>query len=88
MLAEDDPTFPNWDQDATAEEDVYRSQNAARVAVELLDAAAVIADRFAAVTGDQWDRSGTRSDGSRFTVESFARYVIHDPIHHLFDVGA
>ena len=88
MLTQDDPTFPNWDQDATAEEDAYRSQNAARVAVELLDAAAVIADRFAAVSGDQWERPGTRSDGSHFTVESFARYVIHDPIHHLADVGA
>jgi hypothetical protein len=29
-----------------------------------------------------------RSDGSRFTVESLARYSIHDPVHHLADVGA
>jgi hypothetical protein len=29
-------------------------------------------------------RTGTRT---HFTVESFARYMIHDPIHHLHDVG-
>jgi hypothetical protein len=88
MLAEDDPTFPNWDQDVTAEEDADRSQNAARVAVELLEAAAQFADRYDTVTGEQWSRPGLRSDGSPFTVESFARYAIHDPVHHLYDVGA
>jgi hypothetical protein len=38
------------------------------------------------VSGDQWRRPGNRGDGSRFTVESFARYFIHDPVHHLYDV--
>jgi DinB superfamily len=88
MLAEDDPTFPNWDQDATAAEDDYAAQDPGRVAVEIHEAAARIADRYEAVSGEQWARPGTRSDGSRFTVESFARYVIHDPVHHIYDVGA
>ncbi len=35
---------------------------------------------------DQWARTGVRSDGAEFTVDSFARYFIHDPIHHLDDV--
>jgi hypothetical protein len=38
------------------------------------------------VTGDQWQRTGNRSDGARFTVETFARYFAHDPVHHLYDV--
>jgi hypothetical protein len=38
------------------------------------------------VTEDQYQRSGRRSDGARFTVETFARYFIHDPVHHLHDV--
>jgi hypothetical protein len=38
------------------------------------------------VTEDQWQRPGRRSDGARFTVETFARYFIHDPVHHLYDV--
>ena len=88
MLAEVNPTFANWDQDETAEADAYRSQNPAQVAVELLEAASLLAVRFDGVAGAQWSRPGLRSDGSPFTVESFARYIIHDPVHHLFDVGA
>ncbi len=86
MLAEDDPTFENWDQDATAESEAYGAQDPARVAVELDEAALRLAHRFDDVAGDQWGRLGRRSDGARFTVESFACYMIHDPIHHLYDV--
>ena len=86
MLAEVDPLFANWDQDQTAVEDRYGEQDPATVAAELADAGAVIADRFAGVTGDQWDRTGSRDDGSRFTVTTFARYLLHDGIHHVYDV--
>ena len=88
MLGRDDPTFPDWDQDATAVDDEYGLQDPAVVAVDLVDAAERLASRFDVVAPDQWDRTGTRSDGSRFTVESLARYMIHDPVHHLHDVGA
>lgn len=87
MLTEDDPLFANWDQDATAVEQRYGEQEPARVAKELRAAAATLAERFDAVTGDQWQRPGRRSDGAHFTVESFARYLVHDPVHHLHDVG-
>jgi hypothetical protein len=86
MLTQDGPAYPNWDQDATAVEDRYGEQDPATVAEELVAAANVLADRFAEVTGDQWQRTGTRSDGARFTVDTFARYFIHDPVHHLHDV--
>jgi hypothetical protein len=85
MLVEDDPLYANWDQDATAVAERYGEQDPVRVAGELRDAAAVLADRFATVTGDEWQRTGNRSDGARFTVETFARYFVHDPIHHLYD---
>lgn len=88
MLTEDDPTFANWDQDATAVEDRYNEQDPARVEADLEEAARQLADRVDTVTGAAWDRRGSRSDGARFTVESFARYLIHDPVHHLADVGA
>ena len=87
MLDQDDPTYPNWDQDATAVEDRYAEQDPAVVSTELADAGNALADAFAAVTGDQWSRTGTRSDGARFTVDTFARYLVHDPIHHLWDVS-
>lgn len=86
MLEEDDPSYPNWDQDATAVAERYGAQDPLEVAVELRETAEGLARRFDQVAGDQWDRTGNRSDGARFTVESFARYLIHDPIHHLFDV--
>lgn len=86
MLTQDDPLFPNWDQDETAVADRYAEQDPATVARELRESAQAIADQFAAVTGVQWQRTGRRSDGARFTVETFARYFIHDPVHHLYDV--
>lgn len=87
MLHEDDPRFANWDQDETAIADRYGDQDPNVVAGELAGAGAQIAASFAAVGDDQWDRRGRRSDGAVFTVESFARYFVHDPVHHLHDVS-
>jgi DinB superfamily len=86
MLAEDDPRFENWDQDATAVESDYGAQDPHEVRRDLVAAADRLATRFDGVRGPQWERPGRRSDGAVFTVESFARYLLHDPIHHLWDV--
>ena len=88
MLSEDDPTFANWDQDLTAVEDRYDSQDPQTVSKQLADAAATIAGRFESVGEQEWDRPGTRSNGSHFTVESLGIYLVHDPLHHLWDVSA
>jgi hypothetical protein len=87
LVAEDAPTFADWDQDATAAADRYDRQDPDAVAGELARAAGDFADRLEAVTGAAWDRPGLRSNGSRFTVESLSRYILHDPVHHLWDVG-
>jgi DinB superfamily len=87
MLTVDGPHYPNWDQDETAVADRYAEQDPAEVAAGLQQAAEALAARFDGVSGDQWQRTGVRSDGARFTVESFARYYIHDPVHHLYDVS-
>ena len=84
MLAEDDPLFPNWDQDATAVEERYNEQSPEVVSAELVADAAALADAFDTVA--DWGRPGRRSDGVSFTIETFAKYFIHDPIHHLWDV--
>jgi hypothetical protein len=86
MLTEDDPLFPNWDQDETAVADKYGEQDPRTVAAELTAAGAALADRFATVSGETWQRPGRRSDGAAFTVETFGRYLVHDPVHHLYDV--
>jgi hypothetical protein len=87
MLTEDDPMFPNWDQDETAVSDRYDLQDPLVVRRELAIAGDLLAERFDAVTAGEWLRTGLRSDGARFTVESFGRYLLHDPIHHLWDVS-
>lgn len=86
MLAEDDPTFANWDQDATAVEQRYGEQDPITVAAELGAAADAVAQVFAGVSGDQWARRGVRSNGSSFSVETLAQYFVHDVAHHLRDV--
>lgn len=86
MLTAAEPTFANWDQDETALADRYAEQDPATVAGGLAAAAERLADRFAAVRGPAWQRTGSRSDGARFTVSTFARYFIHDVLHHVHDV--
>jgi hypothetical protein len=86
MLAVEDPAFQNWDQDATAEAEAYASQDPTLVAAELWDDAQVLAGRFNGVHDDQWDRTGTRSDGAHFTVVSLGQYLVHDLVHHVWDV--
>jgi hypothetical protein len=88
VMAEDDPMFPNWDQDETAEADAYATQDPARVSVEVVAAAMPFAARFEGLDDEQWSRPGRRSDGAHFTTDSLARYAIHDIVHHLVDVPA
>jgi hypothetical protein len=85
MLAEDNPSFDNWDQDETAVSERYDLQDPTVVATEVVDAGTAFANVYATVTGDQWNRRGLRSDGSMFTIDSFGRYFLHDPMHHIVD---
>ena len=87
MLEEDDPLYPNWDQDETAVAERYNEQDPTTVAGELVEAAETLADRFDALDDAQWQRPGRRSDGVAFTVATFAVYFVHDVVHHLHDVS-
>jgi hypothetical protein len=86
MLLEDDPMFTNWDQDETALVERYDLQDPAQVAPDLLAAAEQVAAVYDDVAEEAWDRRGTRSDGSLFTIESIGRYHLHDVVHHRWDV--
>jgi hypothetical protein len=88
MLEQDDPLFSDWDQNATAVEERYAEQDPKEVADGLVAAAQELAAGFSQVTADQWARKGRRSDGASFTVESIAKYFLHDPVHHWWDVQA
>lgn len=82
------PEFPDWDQDAAALSARYWTQDPAVVSDELAAAAETLARRFEGLDASQWSRPGRRSNGSSFTVESLARYLVHDLVHHRHDVGA
>ena len=56
------------------------------MAGELADAGDELGALFAGVAGDGWERTGRRSDGASFTVDSIGRYYLHDIEHHLWDV--
>jgi len=86
MLTKDDPTFLNWDQDQTAVTEKYGQQEPGAVAYELGLYCGRIADAFDRVHGKQWDRTGHRSDGANYTVETFGKYLLHDPMHHIWDI--
>ena len=87
LIERDSPAhFPNWDQDRTAIEERYDLQNPTVVARELAAAAEALATRLETVS--DWTRIGVRSDGAEFTTATFAQYLVHDPIHHLWDVRA
>lgn len=87
MLIADDPQFANWDQDATALEKRYWESDPATVSTEIMVVAGEAAQAFDNVEDDQWSRTGRRSNGSAFTVETLGRYFVHDLVHHLHDVG-
>jgi hypothetical protein len=86
MLTQDAPRFENWDQDATAVAQRYGEQEPDVVLAALVTAGERLASRYDEVTGEQWRRTGVRSDGATFDVESFGRYLLHDPVHHVWDV--
>ena len=80
--------FADWDQDATALERRYWDDDPTEVSRAYADLAGRLAREWDAVREDQWDRRGTRSNGSQFTVATLGVYLIHDIEHHLHDVGA
>jgi hypothetical protein len=86
MRSQVDPAFENWDQDAAAVAGAYGAQDPATVSVELSESAEVAAAAFEAVGTDEWARTGRRSNGSVFTIETLGQYFLHDLTHHLHDV--
>jgi hypothetical protein len=86
MCLQSDPTFENWDQDATAVAEGYGVQNPVVVGVELLAAAEAAAAAFDEVGDNDWLRTGRRSNGAVFTIETLGQYFLHDVTHHLYDV--
>ena len=86
MLTRDDPVFANWDQDQAARTGRYGEQDPEQVAEDLETAAQRLVSQIAEIEAAAWDRPGTRSNGSVFTVLTLLQYILHDVVHHLWDV--
>ncbi|GAB3309851.1 DinB family protein [Epidermidibacterium keratini] len=86
ILREDDPEFANWDQDKAAADGDYPNRDPQQTATALPTAAARLTEGFGQVADEQWDRTGRRSNGSRFTAYTLGVYALHDIEHHLWDV--
>ena len=88
MLAQEEPTFPNWDQDQAALDGGYSALDPEEVAADLVQNGLDAAAAFGAVTTEQWERRGLRSNGTDFTVVTLTGYFLHDLVHHLHDIDA
>lgn len=86
MLEHDAPAFANWDQDEAARLGRYGDQAPSRVAAEIGSTGEDLAATLRAVREADWGRTGLRTNGSRFTIETIARYALHDLAHHWHDV--
>ncbi|WP_436796237.1 DinB family protein [Actinospongicola halichondriae] len=79
--------FASWDHDAAVTDDAYNDSDPTVVAAEIADATSRYAATLRALGGDQWASSGERSDGEIFTIDSLARYGLHEAKHHQLDIG-
>jgi hypothetical protein len=86
LLEEDDPRFANWDQNETALLRNYREADPETVARELEEVAEPFVERVRALSPADFARTGTRSNGSEFRVDTLLQYFLHDVVHHLWDV--
>jgi len=88
MLGEDGARFADWDQDAAAVQGGYAGLDPSEVAHDLETGAEELAAAVEALTPEQEERRGVRSNGSHFTVRTLLQYFLHDTLHHLHDVKA
>ena len=83
---EDDPELGWWDQDAFAVEGRYNERSAADVRAAVADGAVALALALPRLDdAASWERPGTRRGQERFTVDSLARFALHESAHHRLD---
>ena len=87
ILAEDEPTFADWDPNDAALAGRYHELDPGTVSEEILAAAETLAAAAEAVPPESVERRGLRSDGAPFTVTTLLQYLVHDLVHHLWDVS-
>jgi hypothetical protein len=87
-LVEDEPEFGWWDHDAAAVDEHYNEQDPVAVGGDLAANTEWLAGTLALVEGGEWERAGTRGDGTRMTVAGIGRFTLHEMAHHRWDAEA
>ena len=83
---EDNPELGWWDHDASVVEDRYNEQAVADVRARIADGAVALALGLPRLDDPaSWQRTGTRRGRERFTIDSLARYALHESVHHRLD---
>ncbi|MFV0524343.1 MAG: DinB family protein [Acidimicrobiales bacterium] len=84
-LRKSNPKFKDWDHEKAAA--AYGSEDPARIAYDLASAAGRTADMLDRVSGADWDRPAAGPGDRTWTVETLARHLLYENIHHLGDVA-
>ncbi len=87
MVAEPGVDFGWWDHEAAVTDDAYNEQDPVEVATDVASATTRYATTLRALDDDQRQASGERRGGEVFTVDSLARYALHEAKHHQLDIG-
>ena len=87
IRTEDEPTFGDWDPNEAALAGRYHELDPETVGAEILASAETLAAAVAAVPPESAGRRGLRSDGAAFTTTTLMQYLVHDLVHHLWDVS-
>jgi hypothetical protein len=87
MVARPGVTFEWWDEEAAVTDDDYAGQDPVRVAEEIGAVCGSYAATLRGLQPQEWEATGDRADGERFTVDGLARYGLHEAKHHQLDIG-
>lgn len=86
MLAEDEPTYDDFDGEAAVRQHEYWRADPTELAEGLESATAGTREILARVGPEDWGRTGRRGDGYVFSIGTLCQYIVHDVEHHLIDV--
>jgi S-DNA-T family DNA segregation ATPase FtsK/SpoIIIE len=89
-LAEDTPAFASMEREERVERERYDQQSPDAVAGQARGAADALAQTLAALTDEEWRRTGVyRWPTTEIrTIGWIARHTVHELIHHLGDIDA
>ena len=86
MRQEADPDLGWWDQDAAAVEGRYNERPVDEVRARIADGAVALALGLPRLDDPAaWERTGTRRETERFTIDTLTRFALHESAHHRLD---